>query len=545
MCNCDSTITTTTNICQEPVNCSCPALLSSSCVNNVDVDLQCSNILKGQTLSEVLVLLDAYICTKFDSVTNFFQLINVGTGSEIYKGVNMLGKKEIRTLIDSGLINIVQGTNDITISVDEVALNTFIEANQKTYSATNIGTGASIYKDNTIVGDNTQFNLRKIKSSNSSVSIVQGADDIDITVSAAVIPDGSETIVTAGTNVSVTGTGTIATPYVINAATIDGTETKVVAGANTSVTGTGTTATPYTIDSQYSPIERLDEGNGNGYVVRGRNSTFYGSVGQDAFDLSYSDIVSSTYGATGESSFNTGIYNISNGYNSSTFGYLNYNNSTGGFVTGTNNSGTGYLNSIFGAGHDVTGTNTTVVGQASNIITASTLSSNIGTDPAFVVGNGTFTEPDTDYGVATRSDALIVKKNGLATLPSVTNSLISLEPTGKAIVTKEYLNLQKFITYPADFTGIDYTVTNSDMGYSIIILNGATAVNIIIPIGLTPKMQVGFIQDGGGEVSIVGQEGVTIMNAIAGYKIKGQYDQAFIEQGITDGDYYLLGNTRV
>lgn len=206
--NCGCT-TTTTNICSEPVKCSCPTLLSSSCVNNVD--LECSNILKGQTLSEVLVLLDEFICTKFDSVTNFFQLINVGTGSEVYKGVSMLGKKEMRTLLDSGLINLVQGTNDITISVDEVALNTFIEANQKTYSVANIGTGANVYKDSTISGDNTQFNVRKIntsnsgagaivlkpqventndisivakslKSSNSSVTITEGTNDIDLTV---------------------------------------------------------------------------------------------------------------------------------------------------------------------------------------------------------------------------------------------------------------------------------------------------------------------------------------------------------------------------
>lgn len=66
--------------------------------------------------------------------------------------------------------------------------------------------------------------------------------------------------------------------------------------------------------------------------------------------------------------------------------------------------------------------------------------------------------------------------NGLATLPSVTNALISADTTGKAVVTKEYLNLQKIITYPADFTGTNYTLTNADMGYSIIIVNGAPQV---------------------------------------------------------------------
>lgn len=178
--------TPTPTLCQEPVSCTCPVLISSECLNNVTTDLPCSNILKGQTLNEVLLLLDAYICTKFDSVTNFFQLINLGTGSQVYKGVSMLGKKEMRTLVDSNLINLVQGANDITISVDETALNTFIEANQKTYSAANIGTGANIYKDTTVVGDNTQLNLRKINTSNSGAgeeilkAQVENTDDISI-----------------------------------------------------------------------------------------------------------------------------------------------------------------------------------------------------------------------------------------------------------------------------------------------------------------------------------------------------------------------------
>lgn len=185
MCNCNQT-TTTTTICAEPVSCTCPVLLSSDCTNNFTSDLPCSNILKGQTLTETIVALDEFICTKFDSVTNFFQLINLGTGAQVYKGVSMLGKKEMRTLVDSGLINLVQGANDITISVDEAALNTFIEANQKTYSAANIGTGASIYKDTTVVGDNTQFNLRKVNTSNSGTgeeilkAQVENTNDISI-----------------------------------------------------------------------------------------------------------------------------------------------------------------------------------------------------------------------------------------------------------------------------------------------------------------------------------------------------------------------------
>lgn len=61
--------------------------------------------------------------------------------------------------------------------------------------------------------------------------------------------DGSETKVTAGTNITVTGLGTTATPYIINSTGADGSETKINAGTNISVTGTGTIGAPYVIDN--------------------------------------------------------------------------------------------------------------------------------------------------------------------------------------------------------------------------------------------------------------------------------------------------------
>ena len=243
MCNCKNKCSCATT-CQ-PIDCGCKIELATDCIT-LSEDLTCSNILKAQTLTEVVKQLDEYICERFESTTNFFNLINVGTGSQIYKGVSNLGKKELRTLVDSGLINLVQGTDTITISVDETAMNDFIEANQKTYSALNTGTGAEVYKSTTVVGDNTQFNLRKLKSTDNSVTITQGTDDINITVPFPITPDGSETKIIAGTNGVVTGTGTILDPYVVSS---DGGETKITAGTNITVTGNGTTATPYTINS--------------------------------------------------------------------------------------------------------------------------------------------------------------------------------------------------------------------------------------------------------------------------------------------------------
>jgi hypothetical protein len=78
-----------------------------------------------------------------------------------------------------------------------------------------------------------------------------------VSAAAAAVPDGSETKVTGGANVTITGAGTVASPYVVAAvagATPDGSETKVVAGANTTVTGAGTTASPYVVNAAAVPF---------------------------------------------------------------------------------------------------------------------------------------------------------------------------------------------------------------------------------------------------------------------------------------------------
>jgi hypothetical protein len=76
-------------------------------------------------------------------------------------------------------------------------------------------------------------------------------------------------------------------------------------------------------------------------------------------------------------------------------------------------------------------------------------------------------------------------KNGLMTLPSVTNALI-LAGSVKSLVTREYLesivsayvpgNLQRTVT-------TSFTLSNADNGYVIVVDNGATPVIITVPAG--------------------------------------------------------------
>jgi hypothetical protein len=104
-------------------------------------------------------------------------------------------------------------------------------------------------------------------------------------------------------------------------------------------------------------------------------------------------------------------------------------------------------------------------------------------------------------------------------------------------------NLQKVITYPADFVGTNYTLINLDNNYEIIINNGATAITITVPSGLTSKIGVGFTQKGAGDVSYV-SSGTTINNPI-GLKIKGQFYQTYLSQELNTNNYFLGGNTKI
>ncbi|WP_405413400.1 beta strand repeat-containing protein [Maribacter sp. Asnod1-A12] len=74
--------------------------------------------------------------------------------------------------------------------------------------------------------------------------------------------DGSETQLSEGNNITITGDGTADTPYVINAADaaiVDGTETVLQGGPTITITGEGSNDNPYIINA--SEVIALDNGN--------------------------------------------------------------------------------------------------------------------------------------------------------------------------------------------------------------------------------------------------------------------------------------------
>lgn len=96
-------------------------------------------------------------------------------------------------------------------------------------------------------------------------------------------------------------------------------------------------------------------------------------------------------------------------------------------------------------------------------------------------------------------------------------------------------NLQKVIAS-------DYTLTNADNNYSIIINNGANPLTITVPTGLLAILQVGFIQQGTGDVSFIASG--TTLNTPTGLKIKGINYNAYIEKIGNTEVFQLLGNLK-
>jgi hypothetical protein len=81
-------------------DCSCPVKdLSTDCVLYTGADLTCSGIKSGTILTDLIQQLDDFICKITEAVGGGgFGLINIGTGSGIYRNTLLSGSKELRSI---------------------------------------------------------------------------------------------------------------------------------------------------------------------------------------------------------------------------------------------------------------------------------------------------------------------------------------------------------------------------------------------------------------------------------------------------------------
>lgn len=162
-----------------------------------------------------------------------------------------------------------------------------------------------------------------------------------------------------------------------------------------------TTGAVKQIDITASQLEALNEGNGIGWRLLGRNAARYGNIGLNAIDFSESQFNSSTRGATGQNSFAVGQDSIASGGISAAFGS---SNAAGGFSIAAGQTSTTNGSSSFAMGNFCTAggdfsfaqgrTNTAasygevVVGSWGELIAAGSAIAWVATDPSFRVANG-------------------------------------------------------------------------------------------------------------------------------------------------------------
>lgn len=190
--------------------------------------------------------------------------------------------------------------------------------------------------------------------------------------------DGDEWIV-------VGGGGALPTFKTINGETIDDGPGDIVVG------GTG--------------LETLDEGNGIGWRLVGRNPANYGNIGNNAIDLSFSSGSSSSRGATGVRAFAGGQNVEASGNFSTVFGADNVASSDNTMSWGQGSTADGTMTTAFGWGNTASSLTSVVLGTFATLPVGQTSFPFVLTDEQFKIGNG--------VDSSNRSDAFTVYKNAI------------------------------------------------------------------------------------------------------------------------------------
>lgn len=155
-----------------------------------------------------------------------------------------------------------------------------------------------------------------------------------------------------------------------------------------------------------SGLEALNDGNGIGWRLIGKNTTNYGNIGLNAVDLSHSDSGSSTKGAAGSASFASGTNTTASGINSFAIGSTTIASGSQSFAFGSNiTTASGAQSSAFGMGNTASSLSSTVIGLWSVAAVGQNPTAFVPTDEVFKIGNGT-----NGFG---RSNAFVVYKNSI------------------------------------------------------------------------------------------------------------------------------------
>ena len=219
-----------------------------------------------------------------------------------------------------------------------------------------------------------------------------------------------------GSGITVGVDGTISTDHTtIN--TLSG-DLTLSQGTGISITDNGTDTITIANTFTDSPLELIDEGNGDGIVLAGRTASNYGNVGNNAVDLSHSNQASTTYGATAEYSFAagylataSGLYSVAfsgtaTGGNALSIGRSSEATASGSVALGNQASATTIGALAIGTGADSSGSSSIAVGSAEATATRAIAiggTTTASSDDSIAIGQQT--TASANYAVALGSNA--------------------------------------------------------------------------------------------------------------------------------------------
>ena len=211
----------------------------------------------------------------------------------------------------------------------------------------------------------------------------------------------------------------------------------IFSGDYNDLTNQPTNATP-------TGLEVIDEGNGNGLAIIGRDPANYGSVGLGAIDLSFSGTNLFPKGATGDYSTAIGENTTASGEHSTALGRST--TAAGNYATAMGNGTTASGEYSTAMGSSTVANSYASLAMGRYNIGNGTIGSWVGTDPLFEIGNGS--------SFSNKSNALTVLKNGTITAP--TFSLAEIDTAGdKALITKQYADANYIdATFSGDYNDL-------------------------------------------------------------------------------------------
>ena len=222
-------------------------------------------------------------------------------------------------------------------------------------------------------------------------------------------------------------------------------------------------AVPYALyAANVTGLEAIDEGNGLGWRLTGRDEAFYGTINIGAVDFSTSQQNTDTNGATGQYAFASGVNTLASGNRSTAIGNFTTASSYAAIAMGSGASAIadgavaiGLDNSAEAFGSVAFGFNTVSDNEYATVFGVyndNTISSSY----LFQVGNGTS---------SVRSNAFNIDEDGTITAPSFDMSEII---DNKALITKEYADANYSGGSGESPTGLEAIDEGNGIGWRLI-----------------------------------------------------------------------------